>query len=115
MLLENQKTEIRNKIESIVERLNQDLLNLIELTKPISPENAIGRISRMDAINNKSVNEASLRNTKNRLERLKRSLKEIDSESFGLCRQCGTEIEFKKLLVMPDSFRCVTCVKSNRV
>ena len=32
-----------------------------ELTKPIAPENAIGRVSRMDAINNKSVNEAALK------------------------------------------------------
>jgi DnaK suppressor protein len=32
-----------------------------ELTKPIAPDVAIGRISRMDAINNKSVTEAALR------------------------------------------------------
>lgn len=33
--------------------------------KPIAPDVAIGRISRMDAINNKSVMEASLRNANN--------------------------------------------------
>jgi DnaK suppressor protein len=36
------------KTESAIERYK-------ELTKPIAPENAIGRVSRMDAINNKSV------------------------------------------------------------
>ena len=35
-----------------------------ELCKPIPPQNSIGRISRMDAINNKSVTEAALRQAK---------------------------------------------------
>ena len=39
-------------------------LDYKEITKPIAPENAIGRISRMDAINNKSVTEAALRQAK---------------------------------------------------
>ena len=53
--------ELISKIEeeiSVTERKIKDLRNL---TKPISPSDAIGRVSRMDAINNKSVNENSLR------------------------------------------------------
>jgi len=45
---------------------------------------------------------------------LERSLKMLDSESYGLCRKCGGEIEFEKLKVMPDSVRCVSCIKSAR-
>ena len=42
-----------------------------EATKPISPENNIGRISRMDAINNKSVAEAAMGATKRKLYTLR--------------------------------------------
>ena len=35
---------------------------------PIAPENAIGRVSRMDAINNKSVNEAALKKAEIKLK-----------------------------------------------
>jgi DnaK suppressor protein len=105
---------IRTKILAQLKKLEVDIKEYKELTKPISPENAIGRISRMDAINNKSVNEAALHNSKNKLVRLQRSLSELESKSFGLCRQCGEEIELAKLLVMPESIRCVTCVKSAR-
>jgi DnaK suppressor protein len=101
-------------MEAQLKKLALDIKEYTELTKPISPENAIGRISRMDAINNKSVNEAALRNSKNKQQRLKRALSEIDTPSFGLCRQCGEIIEVPKLLVMPESVRCVTCVKSAR-
>lgn len=105
---------IENKIIEQLEHLDQDIATYTELTKPIAPENAIGRISRMDAINNKSVNEAALPNSKNRRLRLQRALKELGQPSFGLCRQCGERIEEEKLLIVPDSIRCVVCVKSAR-
>ena len=114
MLSPHQIEELRTVIEKKMKRVKSDVAEYTELTKPISPENAIGRISRMDAINNKSVNEAALRNAKDKLGRLERSLKMLDSESYGLCRKCGGEIEFEKLKVMPDSVRCVTCIKSAR-
>ncbi len=114
MLSEEVRIKVRLKLESKIERKRSDIKELKELTKPIAPENAIGRISRMDAINNKSVNEAALRNSENKLIQLERSLNEIDDSNFGLCRQCGEEIETEKLMVMPESFRCVTCTRSIR-
>lgn len=113
--MDNQtRKQIEKKIIEQLDHLDQDIATYTELTKPIPPENAIGRISRMDAINNKSVNSAALVNAKNRRLRLQRALKEIDQPSFGLCRQCGEKIEEEKLLIVPDSIRCVTCVKSAR-
>lgn len=40
-----------------IQKLELEITELTELTQPVAPENAIGRISRMDAINNKSINE----------------------------------------------------------
>lgn len=96
LLLEREKTEI--KIE-----------DLRELTKPISPENAIGRISRMDAINNKSINEAALRTTESRFRNLNLALERIQEKDFGLCIVCGTEIALGRLLIMPGSSKCINC------
>jgi len=39
------------------------------LTKPISPESAIGSVSRMDAINNKSINESALRQSEEKFSK----------------------------------------------
>ena len=58
------KDILQQKIIDHIEKEQEKICTLKELTKPISPENAIGRISRMDAINNKSVNEAALRQPK---------------------------------------------------
>jgi len=44
------------------------------MTQPIAPENAIGRLGRMDAINNKSVMEAALREAEAKLIRVNQAL-----------------------------------------
>ncbi|MBO6522788.1 MAG: TraR/DksA C4-type zinc finger protein [Balneolaceae bacterium] len=101
------KTIILDKISS----LKQEITELTELTKPIPLDAAIGRISRMDAINNKTINEASLRDKKKVLKRLERIYENSDSKEFGLCLKCGKEIPFGRLEYMPQASRCVDCMK----
>ena len=106
------RSKIRAKLESKIQRTLESVEEYRELTKPIAPENSIGRISRMDAINNKSVNEAALRNAENKLQRLKKRLEELELEQFSTCRQCGEQIETEKLMVVPESPLCVSCTRS---
>ena len=61
MLSNDEKENIKAAIHKKAEELDARILEYRELTKPIPPSEAIGRVSRMDAINNKSVNEAALR------------------------------------------------------
>jgi DnaK suppressor protein len=82
---------------------------LEEHTKPISPENSLGRISRMDAINNKGVAEASLRNKKSKLSKLQVALGQIDKPGFGNCSVCKCIIQEGRLMYMPEVTRCVNC------
>jgi len=89
--------------------LEQDIIELKELTQPIAPENAIGRISRMDAINNKSINDAALVKSEERLRKLKAALVKVDEDYFGLCGSCGEEIPVGRLMLMPESPFCVGC------
>ena len=65
-----QLKEIQQKLLSELKTTQLKIDEYTKLCKPIAPENAIGRISRMDAINNKSVVEAVLRETKNKMQQL---------------------------------------------
>ncbi len=47
-----------------ISELTIEISELEELTKPVPLDASIGRISRMNAINNKSINEAALREKK---------------------------------------------------
>ena len=78
MIDQTTRERIKGLIIQKIKDSEEDVLILTEMTKPISPENAIGRISRMDAINNKSVNESGLRQAKEKLIRLNIALQSID-------------------------------------
>ena len=82
-----------------------------ELTKPIAPENAIGRVSRMDAINNKSVNEAALKKAELKLNNLKVALSRIDDSDFGICVRCKNPIPLGRILLLPQAITCVNCAR----
>ena len=104
-----EKKAIKNKIKEEIEKTRSSILDYKESTKPISPENAIGRVSRMDAINNKSVLEASLRKAEEKLTRLLVVESKVDNQDFGDCIRCGNSIPIGRILLMPQSRKCVRC------
>ncbi len=104
-----EKEQLKAKIIAQITKTEKEIVSLEDMTKPISPENSIGRVSRMDAINNKSVAEASLRTSKRKLSNLKVALTKIDDENFGSCSRCENPIPPARLMYMPESTRCVRC------
>jgi len=101
--------EIRQKIQSEIQKTEIEISELKELTKPIAPENAIGRLSRMDAINNKSIYDAALVKAQDKLQKLLIANRNVDKSDFGICVKCGKPIPVGRILLMPQSNRCVNC------
>jgi DnaK suppressor protein len=106
-----EKDEIKLKILAEIKKTEQLIDEYKELTKPVAPDVAIGRISRMDAINNKSVNEASLRQYEQKLQNLNRVLSMYGTTDFGRCLNCRAVIPFGRILIRPESLYCVNCAK----
>ena len=106
-------SEEKAQIQARAERKREDLLDRIaeyrELTKPIPPHDAIGRVSRMDAINNRSVNEAALRQLEKELDQLDKAMTRMRDEKYGKCMACGDDIPLGRLMLMPGATRCVRC------
>jgi len=109
MLSHEEKEKVRLAIERKAKHLDERIEEYRELTKPIPPSEAIGRVSRMDAINNKSVNEAALRQAERQRQGLNRAIQRLDDDRFGLCTRCGTPIPIGRLLLMPGALTCVRC------
>lgn len=104
-----EKKQITQKLLQEIDATKKDIERLEELTRPIAPDNAIGRLSRMEALNSKSLNEAALEDALIKLPKLENTLAKIDQPDFGNCKKCGAEIPFKRLLFMPESSLCVAC------
>jgi len=103
------KTEIKAKILAEINKTQKHVEEYKELTKPVEPENAIGRISRMDAINNKSVTEAALRKAEDKLNKLNIALSKVNDDDFGRCIRCNKTIPVGRILIMPQARTCVAC------
>jgi RNA polymerase-binding transcription factor len=103
--------EVKQKIVSEIAKTEALIIQYQEMTKPVAPDVAIGRISRMDAINNKSVMEASLRQAEEKLKSLNRVLAKIGSKDFGICLRCRQPIPLGRILIRPESLYCVNCAR----
>jgi len=109
MLTQEEKRDIQERINNKISDLKERIDEYKELTKPIPPSKAIGRVSRMDAINNRSVNEAALRQLKNQVQGLENALKRLGEDKFGRCISCGENIPIGRIIIMPGAIRCVRC------
>lgn len=105
----NQRDRIIHIIQKQLEEIEPEIRDLEELTKPVAPDNAIGRVSRMDAINNKAINDSALREKKKLKQKLEKALDRSDTDSFGKCMKCGNDIPIGRLEYMPYTTRCVHC------
>ncbi len=105
------ENNIKQKILDEISKTEKLIIEYREMTKPIAPDCAIGRVSRMDAINNKSVTEASLRQAEHKLLSLNRVLSMYGTDDFGKCVKCKTQIPIARVLFRPESLYCVNCAK----
>jgi DnaK suppressor protein len=108
-MLQKEKDKLEQYIRAEIEALKRNIISYKEGAKPVALDSAIGRVTRMDAINSKSISEESLCKAEIALLKLECALDKINDSDFGLCLECGEEIPFKRLMIMPGSFLCVVC------
>jgi len=69
-----QKEMLKGHIQQRIEDIKENIASYRTLIHPVSPDNAIGRLTRMEAINSKSINEAALNRAKQTLSKMERAL-----------------------------------------
>lgn len=106
---QEEKIQFKLKLTDLIKKQEEEIKMLEDVTKPIGPENSIGRVSRMDAIQNKGISEASLRNKKAKLSKMRVALSKIDTPDFGVCSRCEKPIQIARLMYLPESSRCLHC------
>ncbi len=107
---DEKKFELRELINKEIKELKKTINLVKETVKPVAPDNAIGRLTRMEAINSKSISEETLRLAKNKLGKLEIALGNIDSPEFGICTGCDEPIPLGRLMILPESKMCVKCI-----
>jgi DnaK suppressor protein len=103
------KEQLAEKLNQLIAETEKKITGYEEMSAPVSPDDAIGRVSRMDAINNKAVAEAALRNARRKLDKLRTMQSNLNDPKLGICKRCGRPIPLPRLLLMPESPFCVRC------
>jgi DnaK suppressor protein len=69
----------------------------------------IGRLSRMDALQQQKMAQAQRGRIKVRMSQISLALRAWEDEEFGDCRTCGECIGYARLKAQPESPLCMTC------
>lgn len=101
--------EVKERILDEINKTEKKIIDYRELTKPEAPDVAIGRVSRMDAINNRGVMESALKQAEIKLQRLHLMLEKIGTADFGICAKCKKPIPIERIMIKPESLLCVNC------
>lgn len=81
-----------------------------EAAKPVElDQTTIGRVSRMDALQDQAMAQASQQRRHIQLQRIESALQRLESGEFGWCMKCGEAIARKRLTVDPTAPLCITC------
>lgn len=103
--------QLQKLIQREIEKTERRISEYKSMSGPVSPDDAIGRVSRMDAINNKSVTESALRQAEAKLDGLQTALGRVGHADFGRCKRCGSNIPVGRLVLKPESPYCVRCAR----
>ncbi|MBU1738553.1 MAG: TraR/DksA C4-type zinc finger protein [Proteobacteria bacterium] len=90
-------------------RVQENIISLRASSGPVAPDDAIGRLSRLDALSARNLNGAKLQDARSRLVQLERALAASDGPEFGFCRECGEPIPLARLRLLPETCLCVIC------
>ena len=80
-----------------------------EQTNAISPDKAIGRLSRLDSMQMQEVAKDAARRRVLRMNELRYAFARMDDGDYGFCEACRSVISFERLSARPEVRRCENC------
>ena len=106
--------EMRERLQSrrSCAELRDTIARIDGATAPVSPNNAIGRLTRLDAMQTTSMRRAVARDHDLELQNVARALKAIAAGEYGVCRRCKEDIAPARLRAKPEAFLCVACTSN---
>jgi DnaK suppressor protein len=94
-------------------RIQQELTTLLgalsEAAEVVDLEQPIGRLSRMDAIQQQHMSAANKDATELRLKQIQQALNVMDAGDYGFCRKCDEPVGWRRLKARPEAAFCVRC------
>ena len=112
-LTEQQRTELHHALLELRAELSTLIEDSSDGALPVSLDQPIGRLSRMDAMQQQRMVQANRRTAQLRLARIEAALRRHSGDGYGLCSGCEEEIGYARLKAQPEAPFCIACQNSN--
>lgn len=101
---------VRKKLEALQKTLTEESGLAGEARQTVElDQQAVGRLSRMDALQAQAMAQAQERKRSADLVRIDMALRRLEEGEYGYCSECGEEIPDARLQIDPMAERCVKC------
>lgn len=109
-LSKEQVQELRAELERQLAKLKASMAVTDEALKTVElDQTAVGRLSRMDSLQNQGLAKGLRERETVRLALIQEALQRIAADTYGVCDACGGPVVFERLFVMPESKTCAAC------
>jgi DnaK suppressor protein len=99
----------QKRLLDLRQRLEERLASTAAGALPVSLDEPIGRLSRMDAIQQQQMAGAQRRQATLQLGQVQSALGRIQAGSYGICLRCEESISIERLHVKPEATLCRQC------
>jgi len=101
---------LRERLVARLAELRAASADTAEARRPVALDQAaVGRLSRMDAMQVQSMAMAAERQRHEEARRIEAAIRRIDEGEYGACVACGEDIAPKRLAVDPTIATCIRC------
>ena len=99
----------RGKLLGLQADIEDDLNASKSASDVVELDTAIGRLSRMDAMQDQQMALELRRRQELQLQRITKALERVKNGTYGQCVRCRKPIAEERLELAPDVFLCVRC------
>ena len=109
-----EKRDLAAHIKALIDDTQAEAGRAAQQSLPVQlDQQSVGRVSRIDAIQQQQMALARSAQLKQSLQRLQTALQALqaDDSDFGVCEQCDQPIPLGRLKINPAVTRCVRCAE----
>jgi DnaK suppressor protein len=104
---------LRGRLVGLVAELEGSLRNSAGAAAPVVlDQSSVGRLSRMDAMQQQAMAKATRQKAQLRLTQCKVALSAFDRDEYGMCRMCEEPIGYARLSAKPEAPFCLECQRA---
>ena len=106
---QEQRQAYKDKLEAVLLEIEDYLSKSEDAAEAVSPDKSLGRLSRMEAMQDQQLVLEVRRRQKRRKAEVFNAISRLEQDQYGQCIFCGIQIAEERLDTFPEVQTCMKC------